>query len=74
MRHKLVMIASQVEHFNSGDRTNVLFACECGCGKAHVRKLDGGWTADALAEAFHRDTHRPVRVARAHTPPPEAAT
>lgn len=55
-RHQLEFVASQTEHFEHGDFTNVLRACSCGCGRAKVDVLKGGWTTEMLARAYLVDT------------------
>ena len=45
-RHTWHVEAVQVEHFTSGDQTNVLHSCDC--GKVKVEVIDGGWTPEQL--------------------------
>jgi len=45
-KHTWYVTAIQVEHFTTGDATNVLHRCDC--GKAKVETLQGGWTASQL--------------------------
>lgn len=46
--HQWVAIASQIEHFQHGDETNILLKCRS-CGNVKTKTIGGGWTAQQLS-------------------------